>query len=628
MEIINTQAKLDALAADLLNAGSRGWGFDTETTGLDPHVDRVTLIQIGDREKQYVIDVRKVSVEPLRPFFEREDIYKVGVNLKFDYKMMKTSFGIELEGMRDLMLGEKIFHNGRKSRGFSYRDITLNRLNVEIDKTLQKSFINHTGDYSEEQLKYAAVDVMYPIPIAELLAADLQREGLLETWRIESAVSAAFGDMELYGLKIDKVGWQKLIDKNQAAADAECEKMDQWAKNFFRTDLFGKVEVNYSSTAQMLHLLREMKFKVETMVDGKRVMALVEDTNDQTLQKLRKYPLVRHIQDFRSYTMRVTHFGKVFLDAIHPKTGRIHPEFDQLGAETGRPTSHKKSPVNVLNIPREKEMRQCFIAEDGHLIQTDDYSGCELRIWAYLSQDPFLVEAFSKGMDVHCHVASKLYGKEVTKTNENKHLRTPAKSLNFGIAYGMGVNKLYEDLNSVGFEITRDDTKKLYKNYEKELKDGVAFLRQMGRQAAHEGVLVNLAGRKRHWILPNPNDRQTFPKGEDDKKYTGVLASIMRQGGNFVIQSVNAEMLKRSMISLRSWKKKHGIQLEILNAVYDELVTETKACDAEEVTAMKRKIMIDTSNLFLKETAKEGNTPARKAIPMEVDGHVLPYWTK
>ena len=107
----------------------------------------------------------------------------------------------------------------------------------------------------------------------------------------------------------------------------------------------------------------------------------------------------------------------------------------------------------MLNIPRDKEYRKGFVADDDHVVETDDYAGCELRIWADQSEDPKLCDAFNRGMDVHCYAASKMFNREVTKTNEHAKLRTPAKNSNFGIIYGMGPHALMWRIRGEGYPI-------------------------------------------------------------------------------------------------------------------------------------------------------------------------------
>lgn len=623
IQIIRTQKEVEALLPVLMNRPV--WGFDTETEGLDCHTDKVTLIQLGHEEDQYVIEARKVSIEVLRPFFENPNIRKVAHNAKFDYKMMKGTFNIEVEGLRDTLLGDRIYHNGRKDKFFGLEPVLKWWLDVDLDKTLQKSFIGHKGDYSKEQLEYAAKDVLFLCPLARKMANSLNRDGELAVWQMEGNCIPCFGDMEFRGVKLDVTKWRSLIERNTATAEELRKRMAPFPAEFphlFRADLFGNVDINYDSPVQILKLLQAMRIRVKNFVKGKEVEGLIEDTNDRTLQKVAQYPFVSLLQEYRGIMKLLTTYGQNFIDAIHPVTGRIHPQFHQIGTATGRPASAGDSPVNMLNIPHTPEIRNCFIADEGNMIQTDDYSGCELRIWAYLSQDPFLLDAFTRGVDVHCHVASRLYGVEVTKKNENKHLRNPVKKLNFGIAYGMGPNKLYTDLNGEGTKISLDETRTLFRNYEKEISVGVNWIREMGRIAAEQGYLANPAGRRRWWLKPNSDDLATFPLGVNDPMYQMKLGNINREGGNFPMQSVNAEMTKSSMIALRQWKKANRVPMEILVNVYDELVTESPASYSPEVVAVKQKIMIDCANRFL------SGDPGKRPVPMELENHTLPYWTK
>jgi DNA polymerase I-like protein with 3'-5' exonuclease and polymerase domains len=178
------------------------------------------------------------------------------------------------------------------------------------------------------------------------------------------------------------------------------------------------------------------------------------------------------------------------------------------------------------------------------------------------------------------------------------------------------------DLNGGGTKIAFDETKTLFRNYEKEINVGVGWIRGIGRLAAEQGYLVNGAGRRRYWLRPNPDDRASFPLGKNDPMYQMKLGNIHREGGNFPMQSTNVEMTKESMIELRNWKKANRVPMEILINVYDELVTEsTKSC-SQEVSAVKRQIMIAKAEKYL--SGDSGKQP----VPMQVEGHVLPYWTK
>ena len=616
VKFIDEVSKLEKEVPTIMD--SLSWGCDTETTGLDPHKDKVIMLQLGRRDIQYVIDVRKVSLEPLRPFLESQQHRKVFHNAKFDYKMIKGTSGIETEQARDTYLAEKCFQAGRKRGGFSLAAILKARLGIEMNKEVRSSFINHKGAFTKDQIAYAAKDVSHLIELCRHQIVDLEKEGLVNTWLLECHAVQSFADMEFKGLNLNKEAWLKIKADNVAKAKGLEEQMDEISKNFFPLDLFGKVDINYGSTVQMLQLLKAMKVKIPTIgPGGTKKMVPIEDTSDDSLKRVKDYKIVDLLKKHRSALVRVNTFGESYTNAIHPNTGRVHFLLHQYGTDTGRPAKAGDSPINPLNTPREKVFRNAFIADDGWMIETDDYSGCELRIWAEISGDPALRDAFQKGIDVHCMVASRLYGVEVTKTNENSYLRTPAKSLNFGISYGMGPTKLYHDINAAGMEITMQEAKDLFFKYTKrEFPTGVSYLRRKGREAREQGVLASISGRKRFWALPDPNNKDWYPNGRDDPKFRGRCAGIEREGGNFLIQSVNADMTKRAMIDIRNYKKKHGIRTEFLNQVYDEIVTTTHKDDVKEFHPVKQRIMIEAAQKYL------------KTVPMEVDGQVLPYWTK
>lgn len=184
------------------------------------------------------------------------------------------------------------------------------------------------------------------------------------------------------------------------------------------------------------------------------------------------------------------------------------------------------------------------------------------------------------------------------------------------IAYGMSPYSLNEKLNAEGYPIVLEKSKDLFKKYEEEFRVGIDYLRDSGQEALENGVLSNLNGRRRYWILPDKEDKVKYPKGIDDPLYTGRCGGIRREGGNFKIQSVNADMTKYAMVLLRKYIKKEGIRSKIMNQVYDEIVTRTHKDDTEKFHKMKQALMKEAAQNYL------------KVVPMEVDGHVGPCWTK
>lgn len=175
---------------------------------------------------------------------------------------------------------------------------------------------------------------------------------------------------------------------------------------------------------------------------------------------------------------------------------------------------------------------------------------------------------------------------------------------------------LTEKLNGDGYPITLEKGKKLFYAYEEEFETGISFIRGAGREALKKGKLRSISGRIRHWFVPDPRNREKYPEGSDDRAYIGSCSAIKREGGNFLIQSVNADMTKLAMVYIREYKKKNRVRTEFMNQVYDEIVTRTHKDDSQDFHEMKKKFMLKAAEKYL------------KTVPMEVEGHVGRCWTK
>lgn len=214
---ISQQNEVDELLPVLMSQPT--WALDTETTGLNPHKDKVVLLQIGTKDIQYVLDTRKVHIEPLRPFLESRQHRKVCHNGKFDYKMIKGSFGIDTELMRDTYFAEKVINNGRKLSGFGLDDLVKHYLDIDLPKDVRATFgrgFVPEGDFTKDQIEYAAADVRHLIPLLEKQAAHLHRDKVADTWILECNALPCFADMEFAGMYLDKEGWTKLIEHHTA----------------------------------------------------------------------------------------------------------------------------------------------------------------------------------------------------------------------------------------------------------------------------------------------------------------------------------------------------------------------------------------------------------------------------
>lgn len=415
--------------------------FDTETTGLDYLADNILMYQFGLPERQYVVDARYIPIAAFADILSSEQIKKVGHNLKFDYLFAKNN-GVTMEGLIDTMLAEHCLTAGLQKFGRDLETCASKYLRYKLDKNMQQSFVGHYGDFSDRQIRYAAMDVAIPRALIMAQYRRLQALGLVPTFKLECDVLPSFADMEYFGLELDVDAWlanhkgagEKLV---QIVSDLNGElgrlikesNPEDWSglDDSCFPDITGQVYFNWNSQPQLLGLLQTMYPQISS-------------TGDAVLEKLADeygHPLVSLLREYRSYAKQTGTYGTSYVAHIHPRDGRFHPIINQYGTDTGRPSGKKP---NMLNIPREKSYRTPWRGGAGRKIITKDYSGCELRIVASMSGDPGMIEAFSRGLCLHTYVAAKFKNMDYDELDKKRKagddeavaVRTAVKSLNFG----------------------------------------------------------------------------------------------------------------------------------------------------------------------------------------------------
>ena len=561
---------------------------DTETTGLDPFTSELLLLQVGDLKQQYVIDARKCSLEPLRPVLESLKP-KVLHNAKFDYKMLKSLAGIRMENVVDTMLIEQTILNGKKADGgYSLAAAYQRYFDKEISKEAQSSFINHTGDFSKEQIEYARLDVLYPLEMLYQQMPQVRRERLEHTVKLECLAVPAIADIELNGVAIDKERWLRISQQAQEEALRVRGDLDKQFEEYLSQNQQGQLfadpkavqTLNYDSDQQLKDALESLGIKVE-------------NTDKWTLTRL-EHPVSDMILEYRQHQKVVSTYGETFLEYIHPKTGRIHCDFRQMGAESGRLSCTKP---NLQNIPSDSEFRSCFIAGEARKMITADYSGCELRILAEMSQDPEFLRAFKNNEDLHSLVATMMFDKPVSKY-ENPELRQKAKAVNFGLAYGMSARGL---ANQIG--CGDDEAEELLKKYFNAFPSIKSFLERSAAMAVSRGYSTTIGGRRRHFDVSNMEDRKK--RGQ-----------VERQGKNSPIQGANADMIKLALYELRRGFHERRIDAQLVNTVHDEIVVECAEEIVEETQEMMERIMRAAGGYYV------------KSIPVDVESAVADCWSK
>ena len=564
-------------------------GLDIEGTALDPYDSILLTIQIGTPEKSYIFDARQLSLKDLprfKQFLENSKIIKILHNGKFDYKHIKQTLGIEVCNIYDTMLTEALLNAGLRNSYYSLKDLAQKYSGIDLKKAVRETFEYMTAStkLNESQLRYSALDTLILFPIFEEQLKKLKKEELVNVAKLEFAATRVVGDMELKGVNIDIKRWKGIINDLSKKRDEIAKKFQQEIRPLFKTntvDLFGNIgdSININSQVQLMDLFNnKMHLNLPSTGDG-----ILELSDNNVVKILREY---------RGYEKLVSAFGDNLISKINKKTKRIHPEFNQLGAATGRFSCNNP---NFQQIPRQSEnapFRSCFNPAPGYKLVTTDYSTMEMRIMADLSGDENLIGAFNRGVDVHSHTAALMFGLELTDDFAKKHPneRFAAKSINFGLMYGRGPTSLAKQLG-ISPELGREYLEKYFKSY-----PGVkVFLDKVAKEAVKKGWSTTPAGRKRWYITPD----------KTDPEYTRKIGHIERQAKNHPIQGTNADSIKYALVFLTEKIKEMNFDASIILTVHDEVVCEVREDQAEKWSEIQSEEMRRAGALFIKKVPIE-----------------------
>ena len=332
--------------------------------------------------------------------------------------------------------------------------------------------------------------------------------------------------------------------------------------------------ININSNPQLLELF------------NKRVGLNLPSTGDPILETV-NHPLVSTLREYRKYEKLISAFGESLLEKINPVTKRIHPEFNQMGAATGRFSCNNP---NLQQIPRnqpEAPFRECFNPAEGYKFVISDYSSMEMRILADLSGDEKFITAIRNGYDLHSYTAALMFGLEYSDDFKKKHgdLRQAAKAINFGLMYGMGPGRLAAQIN-VTPELGKEYMEKYFASY----PSVRTFLKRVADDAVRKGYSVTPGGRKRWYKMPDKNDPD----------YKKLIGSIERQAKNHPIQGTNADAMKFALVSLYERIKRDKIDASILLTVHDEIVTECADEQADTFKDILSEEMVKAAEVFVK----------------------------
>ncbi|TCZ70449.1 DNA polymerase I [Flaviaesturariibacter aridisoli] len=527
--------------------------FDTETTGIDANTaDLVGMSFSVETGKGWYVPLpvkKEEVVEILKrfaPVFARPDKLWVGHNTKYDLLMLKW-YGFEIEGrLFDTMLAHYLIEpDGKRNMDWlaakylGYEPIHIEELIGKKGKnqgTMRDVELQKVKEYAVED---ADITLQFkPVFEPQMTASDVRR--VFDD--VEMPLVKVLRDIEFEGVRVDVDFLRAYSRQLEEEARTHEEQVYELAGQRF----------NLGSPKQLGEVLFE-QMKLDPK--AKKTKTGQYATGEDVLSKLAKeHPLCDHILAYREFTKLRSTYVDALPELINPRTGRIHTNFAQAVAVTGRLSSNNP---NLQNIPirteRGKEIRKAFIPRDeNHILVSADYSQIELRIVAALSGDPAMCDAFRQGKDVHTATAAKVYNvgeEEVTKVQRSK-----AKSVNFGIIYGQGAFGLAENLR-----IPRAEAKEIIDNYRQEFAGITAYMDGTINFCREHGYVQTVLGRKR-WL-----------RDINSANFT-VRALAERNAINSPIQGTAADMIKLAMVNVHNAFKKHGFRSRMILQVHDELV--------------------------------------------------------
>lgn len=556
-------------------------GIDTETTGLDPYRSRLRLLQIATPEAIWIIDCFKLSsadLGPLEPILAGPMPVKIGHNIKFDAKFIAHHLGIRLDGVVDTYLASLLLSAGSETDRHGLDRVVSRYLALNLDKQAQRS--DWSGELDRSQLDYAAADAAILLPLWDEMRKRLEEADLLVVADLEFECVRPVVGMELAGVHIDVGRWRALLASFRQRHDTvEAELQSALGAGVRQQGLFGTPEpINLDSPTQVREALS-------------RIGIELEDTREWRLQKMvDDHPIIARLLEHRTLSHNLAAYGENILEMIHPVTGRLHPDFRQIGTPTGRMTCNSPG---LQQIPHTREYRSCFRAPDGRRLIIADYSQIEMRILADFSQDEALISAFDQGADLHRQTAAEIFDLPLNQVTQRQ--REYAKGLNYGLVYGMGAEGLASRLDTSIVE-----AKGLIERYFQAYAGVARWLEAAGEEAVSLGRARTASGRL--WIFRlDPVD----PVQQ---------AALRRVGKNGPIQGTASDIFKRAMRLLD--EALEGLDARIVNAIHDELVVEAEESIAPEVERIVARTMVAGAREFL------------TRVPVQVDVVVAEAWLK
>ncbi|HUE81886.1 MAG TPA: DNA polymerase [Pyrinomonadaceae bacterium] len=565
-------------------------GLDTETTELDPYTSRLRLIQLAAPDGVHIIDMdafangnlaQSDALATLRALLGAPRPIKIAHNAKFDAKFIKHNLGADLGGLFDTLLASQLISAGDIEERHGLETVAARYLNESVDKSERLS--NWNFELSEAQLEYAARDAAILLPLREKLIERLKTGSLVKCAQLEFECVPSVVDIELAGFYMHKDRWLRqlaLVEKRRAQLAEELQEV--LAEESAQGSLFGpqRADINLDSHQQLTQALERLGIPVP------------DSTRNWKLQPLAaQYPVIATLLEYRTVQKALTSYGQNMIELINPVTGRLHADFRQIGAPTGR---FSCTNPNIQQVPHAVEYRRCFSGHpEGKKLVIADYSQIELRILAEFSGDTGFINAFNSGADLHRVTAAQVFNVAADQVTPDQ--RSFAKGLNFGVVYGIGAQRF---ALMTGLTVTQAED--VLRRYFATYRQLDSYLREAANRAVRERQARTASGRL-----------VRFRFDEEDRQQ---ISMTQRNGKNTPIQGTSADILKRALRLLRDELRETSGK--VVNIIHDEIVVEVDADEAEEVARRVERAMCVAGEEYL------------KTVPVKVETEIACEWVK
>lgn len=618
-------------------------GFDTETRGMDPYTNDLLSMQLGDEQRQYVVDCLTVDPKEFKELLESKIL--IMHNAKFDLRFLYYQ-GIVPTKIFDTFLVERILTTGLDTVRRSLDAVVYKYCKIELDKTVRGHI--HREGLSTRVIKYAADDVKYLHQVKRKQEVALTENKLTRTASLDNEFVCVLAYIEFCGMFMNSEDWRKKCEDDLKDLNAVKESLDKFILDNAdkypkyvdnQLDLFAeglKCKLNWASSKQVIPFMQSLG--VETLTKDKDTGMMKNSVDKKVLgPQKKKHPIIETYIEYTEHQKVVSTYGENWFDYINKATGRIHSNYTQI-MNTGRLSSGQKGDKkknlpqlpNMQNIPSDNRTRGCFQSEPGNTLIVSDYSGQEQIVLANKSLDTDLLEFYSKGLgDMHSFIASKIFPELSNLTldeikDNHKQKRQIAKGAGFAINYGGTGITISQNLN-----ISMEEGENVYKAYFKAFPGLADYFKQEKQRALKLGYIQfnNISGRK--CFIPYFDEFQKLHKEiyETDgfwddykleksknsvkfinyfkpkvREYFIKKGDIERMSLNYPIQGTSADITKLACVYFYRYLLQNNLifKVKMVNVVHDEIIIECDSELASNLSTILQKSMEDAGQVFCK----------------------------